>query len=122
MSRKMTKSILSRDEITLFKHSEELKNTDLYGNLYDILYKINKMKAISIDELIDLGLDDKGIIILTQNKKRLSDNIKREWYVRNNSAEDPNKRVRCGLCNAPNRYLFYIINRFNSTQINVGST
>lgn len=122
MSRKMTKSILSRDEITLFKHSEELKNTDLYGNLYDILYKINKMKAISIDELIDLGLDDKGIIILTQNKKRLSDNIKREWYVRNNSAEDPNKRVRCGLCNAPNRYLFYIINRFNSTQLNVGST
>ncbi len=122
MSRKITKSVLSRDEITLFKHSEELKNTELYGNLYDILFKINKIKAISIEELIDLGLDEKGIIILTQNKKRLSDNIKREWYVRNNSAEDPNKRVRCGLCNAPNRYLFYIINRFNSKQLNVGST
>lgn len=61
MSRKMTKSILSRDEITLFKHSEELKNTDLYGNLYDILFKINKIKAISIDELIDLGLMIRGL-------------------------------------------------------------
>lgn len=62
MSRKITKSVLSRDEITLFKHSEELKNTELYGNLYDILFKINKIKAISIEELIDLGLDEKGII------------------------------------------------------------
>lgn len=122
MSRKITRSILSRDEITLFKNSEELKNTNLYGNLYGVLHKISNLKAIAIEELIELGLDDTGTKALTKNKGRLLDNIKREWYVRNNSAEDPNKRVRCGLCNALNRYLFYIINRFNNTQLNVGST
>ncbi len=36
MSRKMTKSDLSRADISLLINSEEAKNTQLYGNLYDI--------------------------------------------------------------------------------------
>ncbi len=51
MSRNITKSYLSRDEIILLVNSEEAKNTNLYGNLYDILLKIRKLKAASLDEL-----------------------------------------------------------------------
>ena len=69
MSRKMTKSILSRDEITLFKHSEELKNTELYGNLYSVLTNISNLKSITINELIELGLNDIGVKYLLKIKR-----------------------------------------------------
>lgn len=121
MSRKTTKSILSRDEISLLKNSEELKNSELYGNLFDILSQIENPEAITLSELISIGLNHNGITILKNNKKSIIDNINREWYVESKSAEDPNKKIRCGLCNTPNRYLFYIKNRLNNQQLNVGS-
>lgn len=121
MSRKTTKSILSRDEISLFRNSEELKNTKLYGNLYDTLCALDDLKAVTLDNLIAHGLNEQGTIILTHKRASLFDNINREWYVESKSAEDPNKKIRCGLCNTPNRYLFYIRNRLNNCQLNVGS-
>ena len=121
MSRKTTKSILSRDEISLFKHSEELKNVELYGNLYEIISHITDIKAITLDDLISNGLNEQGITALLHNKQKMFDNINREWYVESKSAEDPDKKIRCGLCNTKNRYLFYIRNRLNNCQLNVGS-
>lgn len=122
MSRKTTKSILSRDEISLLRNSETLKNSDLYGNLYNILNQLSELKAVTLSDLIEYGLDDKGITILTHTKGKLIDGVMQEWYVESKSAEDPDKRVRCGLCNTPNRYLFYIRNRLSNIQLNVGSS
>ena len=122
MSRKATKSILSRDEISLLKSSEEIKNTDLYGNLFNILLEITKLEAVTLDELKEHGLDNIGVTILTHNKGKLIDDITHEWYVESKSAEDPDKKIHCGLCNTPNKYLFYIRNRLNNIQLNVGSS
>lgn len=122
MSRKTTKSILSRDEISLLRNSEEIKNVDLYGNLYNTLFKITNLEAVSLNELNEYGLDDKGSTILAHTKGKLIDDITHEWYVESKSAEDPDKKVRCGLCNTPNRYLFYIKNRLSNVQLNVGSS
>lgn len=119
MSRKMTKSILSRDEITLFKHSEELKNTELYGNLYDILSNFDGHKAVSIEDLSNLNT--KAIAALTYNKKILTANVIKEWFAERTSEEDPTKKVKCGLCNTPNKYLYYIRNKNNNNVLNVGS-
>lgn len=122
MSRKTTKSILSRDEISLLRNSEEIKNTDLYGNLYNTLSQIVELEAVTLNELIEYGLDNKGITILTHTKGKLINDITHEWYVESKSAEDPDKKIRCGLCNTPNRYLFYIRNRLSNVQLNVGSS
>lgn len=122
MSRKTTKSILSRDEISLLRNSEILKDTDLYGNLYNVLTQLPELKAVTISDLMEYGIDDKGITILTNTKGKLIDNVMQEWYVESKSAEDPDKKVQCGLCNTPNRYLFYIRNRLSNTQLNVGSS
>ena len=121
MSRKTTKSILSRDEVCLLLYSEEPKNTEVYGNLYEVLLTIKDLKAITSDELQNLKLNKTGLAALTYNKESLMDSVKREWYVESQSAEDPDKKVRCGLCNTPNKYLFYIKNRINYKQVNVGS-
>lgn len=69
MSRKITKSILSIDEVNLLLNSEEPKNTGLYGNLYEVLSKIDNRKAITIEELSELDQTAKGA--LSYNKKNL---------------------------------------------------
>ena len=44
----MAKAILTLDEINLLRHSEEPKNTHLYGNLYEILEKLENSKAVTM--------------------------------------------------------------------------
>lgn len=115
----MSKTVLTLDEINLLKNSEELKNTELYGNLYQVIYSLQNPKAVSLEDLPDLN--NKAIGALTHNKKTLIDTIIKEWYAERVSEEDPNKKVRCGLCNTPNKYLYYIRNRRNGCLLNVGS-
>ena len=122
MSRQLTKSILSRDEISLLLNSEEPKNESLYGNLFEVLKNVTDLKAISLARLDELKLDEAAKAALTYNKKSLMSNVNNEWYVEAESAEDESKKVRCGLCNTPNKYLFYIRNRINNRQLNVGSS
>lgn len=116
----MPKAILTLDEINLLLKSEEAKNINLYGNLYSVLSQLKPSKAVSIDNLIEL--DDKGKNALTYNKNNLFDTIIKEWYTVNKSEEDPKKTIRCGLCNTPNKYVFFIRNRINSNTLNVGSS
>ena len=115
----MGKTVLTLDEINLLKNSEELKDTNLYGNLYDCILKLQNPKATSLESIPNL--DDLGRAALTINKKTLIDNVIKEWYAEKVSEEDPNKKVHCGLCNTPNKYLYYIRNRKNQTLLNVGS-
>lgn len=113
-------SILTLDEINLLLHSEEAKHTDLYGNLFEVLLKLKPKKAISLDELY--MLDTKGRYALQQNKSNLMNAINNEWYVISVNDFDSNKKIRCGLCNTPNKYIFYIENRLNGKKLNVGSS
>lgn len=119
MGRKTTKSILSRDEMSLLLNSEEPKNIKLYGNLYSIICDLPKLKAVTLEQLPDI--DNKAKAALTYNKKTFIDTVIREWYAERVSEEDPAQKVRCGLCNTPNKYLYYIRNRKNNTLLNVGS-
>lgn len=122
MSKKLSKSILSRDEISLLLNSEEPKNELLYGNLFFVLNNIQGLKAVSLEQLDKLNLNTHANAALTYNKKSLMSNVNAEWYVESESAEDENKQARCGLCNTPNKYLFYIRNRINNKRLNVGSS
>lgn len=112
-------SILTLDEINLLKNSEEPKNTELYGNLYQILCEITKPKAVSLEDLP--RLDNKGVAALTFNKSNLINAVIKEWYAERVGKEDPTQRAKCGLCNTPNKYIFYIRNRKNNILLNVGS-
>lgn len=119
MSRKTTRSVLSLDEINLLRNSEEPKNEQLYGNLYNVLNSLNSHKALALDEMD--SLNDVGKAALTYNKESLIDSVKKEWYTEAVSDIDPKQKIRCGLCNTPNKYLFFIRNRINNNRLNVGS-
>ena len=72
----MSKTSLNLIEINLLLNSEEPKNTELYGNLYSVLSKLQKLKAVSLDNLSDL--DNKARTTLLHSKKDLIDTIVRE--------------------------------------------
>lgn len=116
----MSKAALTLDEINLLLNSEEPKNKKLYGNLYDILYELKPTKALT-DEQVKC-FDNIAMSALTYNKKSLIDTVIQEWYAERVTEEDPNKKVKCGLCNTPNKYLYYIRNRLNGKVLNVGSS
>lgn len=116
----MAKSVLTLDEINLLKNSEEPQNTELYGNLYEVICQLDNPRAVSLEQL--QKLDNTGIAALTYNKKALIDTVIKEWYSERVSGEDSTKKVKCGLCNTPNKYLYYIRNRKNNKLLNVGSS
>lgn len=122
MSRRMTKSDLSRDEISLLINSEEAKNTQLYGNLYDILLQIKELKAISLEELERRNLNYYGISALSYNKRTLIDNATKEWQATTDIIDNPERNASCQLCNAPRlRYECHIRNLHNNVNLLVGS-
>lgn len=122
MSRKTTKSDLSRADISLLINSEEAKNTQLYGNLYDILLQIKDLKAITLEELENCNLNYDGISALTYNKHTLMDNATKEWRATTDIIDNPKRTAICQLCNAPKlRYECHIRNIKNSTELLVGS-
>ena len=73
----MAKAILTLDEINLLRHSEEPKNTHLYGNLYEILEKLENSKAVTMGMMPDLN--EAGVAALTYNKKSLIETVIKEW-------------------------------------------
>lgn len=111
MSRKMTKSVLSRADISMLINSEEAKKNDLYGNLYYVLLQIKDLKAITIEELKDYELNRKGMAALTYNKHTLINNATKEWRATTDFIDNPNRTAICQLCNAPKlRYECHIRN------------
>lgn len=122
MSRKMTKSDLSRADISLLINSEETKNIQLYGNLYNILLQIKDLKAITIQELESYNLNQDGMFALTHNRHTLIDNATKEWKATTNIIDNPKRTAACQLCNAPKlRYECHIRNIKNNMELLVGS-
>lgn len=115
----MSKTVLNLIEINLLLNSEEPKNTELYGNLYFVLSELNKLKAVSLDDLPTL--DTKARNALSYNKKDLIDTTVREWRATTTILERPKRDEVCELCNTPIKYLCYIFNFKNNTELQVGS-
>lgn len=122
MSRKTTKSDLSRADISLLIYSEETKNAQLYGNLYDVLLQIGDLKAITLEELKNRNLNHDGVSALTYNRHTLIDNATKEWRATTDIIDNPKRVAICQLCNAPKlRYECHIRNIKNNTELLVGS-
>lgn len=114
----MARLLIRSDEMILLKNSEAGKNCDLYGNLYDVLqdYRVLSDEEFKKNQLFD----DKARAVILNNKKILIDEIKEEWVAIGYSDEATNE-VRCQLCNTKNKFVYYIHNKSNETDLNVGS-
>lgn len=110
--------ILTKRDLTLLHKSEEVKNVDIYGNLYECLqpYTILSEK----DLLNDIVFDTKARMTLTHNRKSMMSHIEEEWYAKS-SFLHATTEVHCQLCGAKNIYVCYITNRLNGEELHVGS-
>jgi len=109
--------LITKQEMVLIKNSEEAKNIDIYGNLYDCLEKYTDLTKSKLKK--DLVFDDKARMTLTNNKKLLMDNVEDEWYSKS-SYLIATSDVFCRLCGKKNKFICYIVNRLNGSELNVG--
>lgn len=109
--------LITKQEMVLIKNSEEAKNTNIYGNLYGCLETYTDLTKSKLNK--DLVFDNKARMTLTNNKKLLMENVKKEWYSKTLymiATED----TFCQLCGQKNVYVCYIVNRLNGIELNVG--
>lgn len=110
--------ILKKADIVLIKHSEEVKNTEIYGNLYECLKSYTTLSPKNLKQ--DIVFDDKARMILTHNVKTMMERVKDEWYAKT-SYLIATTEVHCQLCGAKNKYICYITNRLNGVELHVGT-
>ena len=68
----MPTNTITLDEINLLKNSEEIKDINLYGNLYNIISTNNFNKGLQISSI--KGLNDKAKNALYYNKELMMKN------------------------------------------------
>ncbi len=114
----MAKLLIRRDEMILLKNSEAGKNFDLYGNLFAALQTYDVLSEDEFNK--SQTLDDKARAVILNNKKILFDEIKNEWSGIGCNDEATGE-IRCQLCRTKNKLVFYIHNKLNDNELNVGS-
>ena len=109
--------ILNKRDLVLLHHSEEVKNIDIYGNLYESLKSYDTLSQKDLEK--DIVFDDKARMILRHDVKTMINHIQEEWYAKS-SFLVATTEVHCQLCGTKNKYICYIVNRINGNELNVG--
>ena len=109
--------VLKKIDLVLLKKSEETKNTEIYGNLYESLIPYTTLSPNDLKQ--DIVFDDKARMTLMHNVRTMMDRIQNEWYEKS-SFEIATTEVHCQLCGRKNTYICYIKNRINGEELNVG--
>ncbi|MDD3666914.1 MAG: hypothetical protein PHQ65_16730 [Bacteroidales bacterium] len=115
-----SKLLITQQEMVLIKNSDETKNVDIYGNLFDCLTDYKKLSAQDLEK--DITFDDRAraVLMSVDNKKVMMDKIISEWYA-SREFETTDREIFCQLCNTRNKYIFYIRNKITEIELNVGS-
>lgn len=74
------KLLITQQEMTLIKNSNEVKDIELYGNMYSCIENYKKLSQAELDN--NAVFDKKARIVLLnpENKKAMMNRIMDEWY------------------------------------------
>lgn len=114
---------LKREELVLIMFSEETKDTDTYGNLYQAIGEFDELTNDDINFSGKFDKRAKFILSDIQAKKKMIEHVKSEW--RATKKEDiayTGDQVNCELCGRDNLRIYYIHNKVNDNELHVGST
>ncbi len=117
--KKSNKQILAMQELVLLKNSEEPKK-EIYGNLYDCLNYYNKLMESDLDDKSKFDKKAKVVLLSHENKKELINETTKEWFS-TKYVEEIDEIKHCQLCGQKNKYIHYIQNKVNKSELNVGS-
>lgn len=114
------KLLITQQEMTLIKNSNEVKDIELYGNMYSCIENYKKLSQAELDN--NAVFDKKARIVLLnpENKKVMMNRIIDEWYsVKNFDVSET--FLNCQLCGRRNKYIFYIRNKLTDVELHIGS-
>jgi hypothetical protein len=115
----ISKKLLIREsEMILIKNSETAKNTEIYGNLYQVIQPYNKFTQE--DFYKNTLIDEKAKVVILNNMKMLIGDIIQEWSAIGYSDEAVGEE-HCQLCHTLNKWVYYIKNKNNDNELHVGS-
>jgi hypothetical protein len=112
--------LITQQEMVLIKHSEEVKKTDIYGNLYDCIENYEKLSKRDFEKNIVFDGNTRAVLLNIDNKKTMMSNILNEWYSYKDCDISEAKK-HCQLCGRENKYIFYIHNKITDKDLNIGS-
>lgn len=112
--------LLTKQEMVLLKRSEEVKNIEMYGNLYSCLEKYINLSTLELKK--NPVFDDKAraVLLNPRNKKEMMAHVIQEWISVEN-CDETEQEVHCELCGSKNKLIFYIHNKFTNDELHVGS-
>ena len=117
---KNQKLLITQQEMILIKNSNEVTNTDLYGNLFDCIQDYTKLSKTDLDNNIVFDKKARAVLLNSENKKVMMNKIMDEWYsIKNYDIVET--LVKCQLCGRPNKYVFYIHNKITEIDLHIGS-
>lgn len=111
--------LITQQEMVLIKNSNEATNRELYGNLFDCIQNYAKLSKTELDNNIVFDKKAKTVLLNPENKKIMMDKIMDEWYSVKN-CDIVETMINCQLCGRPNRYVFYIHNKFTEVDLHIG--
>lgn len=117
---KSQKLLVTQQEMILIKNSNEVKDVELYGNLYNCIENYKKLSQADLDN--NAVFDKKARIVLLNsgNKKMMLNRTISEWYsVKNFDVSE--SLINCQLCGRRNKYIFYIHNKMTGVELHIGS-
>ena len=112
--------VLTVEEMIMLKNSEEAKNKETYGNLFNAVKNFEKLTAYDIKD--DPAFDELAKMALKLSKRVLMENIASEWHAQQLEDFKPEDNEHCQLCHTPNILIYYITNRLNDNVLHVGSS
>ena len=117
---KNQKLLITQQEMILIKNSNEVTNTDLYGNLFDCIQDYTKLSKTDLDNNIVFDKKARAVLLNSENKKVMMNKIMDEWYsIKNYDIVET--LIKCQLCGRPNKYVFYIHNKITEIDLHIGS-
>lgn len=114
-------SIISQEKRQLVLNSQVIKN---YPDIEEILSKYDKIYKSDFEDTEDFSPEMQTKLLFGFDE--IVAEAAKEWFASSfepveELSDDMEDWVHCQLCNAPNKYIFYIKNGLNGKELNVGS-
>ena len=113
---KRVKSYVNKEQRIIVLNSSIINNNE-YKNLKEVLEKHQAIYESTLEQ--DEKINNRTKDILRHSFIEIYHIARSEWRAIN---KQESGNTNCSLCNQPNKLIFFIENKFNESQLNVGST
>lgn len=120
MKKQGNRLLITQQEMVLIRNSHEVRNIEIYGNLYDCIEDYKKISEVELKENVVFDKKARAVLLNPENKKVMMNKIMDEWYSIKN-CDIAETLVNCQLCGRPNKYIYYIRNKITDVELHIGS-